>query len=128
MRLFAFTMCVLFGACGGLVTGPAPGGDAGTGADAGADGATSPCVVRASMYDQTCTSNADCVPVFDGNVCSAQCRCENSGINRKDFARYTANFPHTDGGIVCPCPPQAIACLNGLCAPCNGSQCSVPGH
>ncbi len=128
MRVFAFTICVSFVACGGIVSGPAPGGDASTEADASADGATSPCVVRASTYDQTCTSAADCVAVFDGNVCSAQCRCQNSGINRSDLARYQANFPHADGGLACPCPAQMIACLSGLCAPCNGSQCTIPGH
>ncbi len=128
VRLPAFAIC-LFVACGGIVTGPLPDGGASAGVDASADSGTSPCVIRASSYDQSCHSDADCVSVFDGNVCSAHCQCENSGINRSALAKYKAEYPRTDGGgAACPCPPQIIACLNNLCAPCNGSQCSVPGH
>ena len=118
----AISLC-LFVACGGLVADPgADGGGTGIGIDAGLD-ASDPCTIRASTYDQACTTDADCVSVFDGNVCSAHCRCPNSAINKGQLARYQSDFPRADGGGACGCPLLRAVCANGVCGPCNGATC-----
>jgi hypothetical protein len=76
------------------------------------------CVISASDYDQSCTTPADCVAVFSGDICTGQCSCNNAFVNAGAASAYEAAFeklsmPHD---TTCPCSfGPAPACVNGLC-------------
>jgi hypothetical protein len=73
-------------------------------------------VISAGTYDQSCAGDADCAPVFQGDVCS-QCWCPNAAINQSALSAYTAALnasgPST---VICNCPayPPPV-CAAGVC-------------
>ena len=106
-------------ACGQL----APMGDAGP--DAATDAARDKCTLVASSYDQSCTSDSDCVAVWFGDVCTTACAgCEpNGAINVSSTNAYGTDARNaTDASTVCPCPPpmgHACCSAQGVCGYCN---------
>jgi hypothetical protein len=73
--------------------------------------------IEASDYDQSCSSDSDCLLEPDGNFCQRECACVNTAINAKDQARYEAVLAiKISGTVTCPCPGGAVAaCNNGTC-------------
>jgi hypothetical protein len=75
--------------------------------------------IRAADYDQTCTTDSDCVGVVEGNLCLPNmCSdCTNAAVSTKAQAQYEADFANKDSTpTICPCPlgPAAV-CKNGVC-------------
>jgi hypothetical protein len=76
----------------------------------------------ATHYDQSCSTAADCVAVFNGDVCSV-CACPNAAINAKDKSRYDADdgslqrYCGPRPAVACiSCPTPMVACVGGKCA------------
>lgn len=52
--------------------------------------------IRASNYDQSCTTDTDCVGIDEGSACSDLSPCGGASINRDAYAKYqsdTASVP-----------------------------------
>jgi hypothetical protein len=74
--------------------------------------------IQASDYDQTCTKDADCTSVTDGNLCTIGCtNCPNATINMNALSQYSADFSKKlSGPRDCPCPlGPAPVCNSGTC-------------
>lgn len=75
--------------------------------------------IKASDFDQSCTTAADCAPIYEGAICTP-CACPNAAIAKKDLAKYNdtradADCPPT--GVQCDaCSPPAVTCAGGKCA------------
>jgi hypothetical protein len=98
-----------------------------------ADGGQRPIV--GSNYDQTCTTDADCVAIAQGNACSVLSDCT-AAINNRSLARYmtdTAGTPcYGDGATDCmstqyACCQAGICTVSGICFPPPDSQCLAAG-
>jgi hypothetical protein len=83
-------------------------------------------VLAAKNYDRTCTSVADCFPVYEGPVVCGVGGCPNAAIRQDALAKYTvdfhrasvcpANHPPFDGDTGGPsCPEGRVACENAVC-------------
>jgi hypothetical protein len=76
--------------------------------------------VQASDFDQSCTVNAECAAVGEGNACDpCTAGCYNAAINFQAVPQYLARFPKMPAGspsTMCSCPPSFFACCrNGAC-------------
>jgi hypothetical protein len=78
--------------------------------------------ISAADYDQTCTSDSDCIGVGEGNACDpCAIACPSAAININAKARYLADVAKipapADGRIVsCGCPASfALCCLGSKC-------------
>ena len=90
-------------------------------------------VIHASSYDQSCTTDSDCVAVAEGNACIA-CgfNCANAVINVSAQAQYRADIANTPAGssesdpaCVSGCPAEFVPCCRaGQCR--TDSTCSMP--
>jgi hypothetical protein len=94
------------------------------GKDAGSSGDGGTCVdIVPSSYDQSCTTNSDCIIISAGELCSNDgCRCGGWSINKSDEARYEKAVPPVaPGAMQCECPlighPK---CVHGTCHDCGG--------
>lgn len=81
--------------------------------------------IRASDYDQTCTSASDCAVIQEGSGC---CGCGNAAINKKDLTRYQADAKRRReacGGKACAvdCQISTPTCVAGTCSVCHTSTC-----
>jgi hypothetical protein len=97
------------------------------GDDAGVPGY---CAISTTHYDQSCSSNADCVnvagsfPVQGGNYCQPMCLCGGAAINASAVDQYVADVMKTPLGSgavpasACNCPDAGVPC-------CTGGRCSV---
>jgi len=80
-------------------------------------------VISSGSYDQSCATDVDCTPVFQGDSCNV-CGCPNTAINKAQVTRYETDLQslRTKCG-----PTPAVAC--GPCQPqrglCTGSKCSA---
>jgi len=78
-------------------------------------------MVIASNFDQSCTVNAECAAVGEGNACDpCTANCYNAAINFREVPRYLASFPKTpadaQSGIACTCPAELFSCCrDGMC-------------
>ena len=79
--------------------------------------------ISAASYDQGCTSEVDCVPVFQGDTC-AICACPNTAINTSQVARYEADVLSRRKACG-PMPAVACAACSPRRALCTGSKCSA---
>lgn len=86
------------------------------------DGNAASCTLHASDYDRSCSQDADCIAVGEGDVCSLSCVavCPSTAINARDEARYRADFANTPIGSchvpICRCPCVGFPrCHNGAC-------------
>jgi hypothetical protein len=123
LLLSAFGLLVV--ACGGRTVGLGnPGGplvDAGTPI---ADSSTGTCVnVDLGAFDQSCSSDTDCMLVRTGTLCDGQCDCGgDSAINVSGASLYSEETK----GISfepCHCPEVGAAqCLAGQCSFCPAGE------
>jgi hypothetical protein len=110
------------------------GGSTGTGGSAGTAGnggtitieagpdAKSCGVIRASDYDQSCTTATDCTSVFEGDTCASRCGCPNATISQKALDGYHPLFP--GGMLACPCAMIGVpSCIGGVCTMCPLAGC-----
>jgi hypothetical protein len=78
--------------------------------------------IAAASHDQSCTSDSDCVAVYEGSYCNV-CRCPNATVSQAAAAAYEAAL--ADAGVSTStcfgCPP-----LDGTAA-CVGGKCAVVG-
>ncbi len=71
-------------------------------------------------FDKTCSTPADCILVYTGNVCG--CGCTQDAISMGEASRYAAAEEEkrkacTDVLSCQPCPEtQMAACTTGTCA------------
>jgi|HubBroStandDraft_6_1064221.scaffolds.fasta_scaffold28027_7 hypothetical protein len=83
-------------------------------------------VLQASKYDQSCTTDADCVGVAEGNFCQPNPGCPNAAINKTALPRYMSDVGETYGGGSCtalsscglyygPCCRQGMCQMNTGC-------------
>jgi|JI10StandDraft_1071094.scaffolds.fasta_scaffold12654_7 hypothetical protein len=83
--------------------------------------------IEAKDYKQTCSTDAECVPVFVGQFCNGGCGgCANAAINQSDVSRYTSDVTTITNACVRVGPPvlcaaaacrqPEAACVNGACA------------
>lgn len=84
--------------------------------------AASACTIRAADYDRSCSKDADCVEVGEGNACEAPCvvACATTAINVSAMAAYEADYARNPikscGDIFCGCPCiGAPRCVRGTC-------------
>jgi hypothetical protein len=80
------------------------------------------CTLRASDYDRSCTKDADCVAVGEGNACTVPCgvKCVSTAINGGALAAYQADYDKTPLAscpeLLCGCPAQGVPqCTQGTC-------------
>lgn len=75
--------------------------------------------MRTADYDQSCTRDADCVDVFEGNLCTMCCNINT--INKQEEARYDRDLERARAAcgkriIQChPCSGSPVACQRGRC-------------
>jgi hypothetical protein len=110
------------------------------------DAACHGALIRASDYNQSCTTNADCVEVGEGNSCyPCALWCSTTAINGRDLDRYRSDVAtalslsgveaaiEAGAMIVCHCPAdmgaccRAGRCTTGIrCEPCDpGVRCTT---
>ena len=74
-------------------------------------------LIRASDYNQSCTTDSDCVEVGEGNTCDEVCgiSCGGQAINRCALPRYETDLAATGfvGNPACNCPADFGACCRG---------------
>jgi hypothetical protein len=72
-----------------------------------------------SSYDQSCNIDADCVTITSGNLCSGDCRCGGSTINKSGLATYESETSGL-GASTCFCPAEGVPqCIGGTCTLCG---------
>jgi hypothetical protein len=89
--------------------------------------------IKASNYDQSCTTASDCVAIGEGNAC-LQCTvaCPTAAISKSAQASYAADIAKVPGRndgseVFCGCPAAfSPCCVAGQCH--ADSQCSMPTH
>jgi hypothetical protein len=75
-----------------------------------------PGTISASSFNQTCQSAADCIAVYQGDLCT-DCLCPNAAINQGALSAYTTVLD-ADGPPVSTCGCPAIpppTCTGGMC-------------
>ena len=77
-----------------------------------------PTVPDISLYDQTCSVDADCLPVFTGDVCG--CDCTQAGINASEMDAWwevQAEMGESCGEVLscAACPDSVSVCSEGIC-------------
>jgi hypothetical protein len=85
------------------------------------------CSIRAADYDQSCTSDSDCVGVHEGTSCACT-NCINAAIGTTSESEYNSAFVRAfpnSGDCPCAAPPPAY-CNNGDCAVCLSGSCGQP--
>jgi hypothetical protein len=82
-------------------------------------------LIQAANYDQSCTTDSDCIAVGLGNACfGCEIGCPNAAISRSSQAQYrsdVADSPANGADCGCPIFPSGPCCVGGLCE--VGSQC-----
>ena len=80
--------------------------------------------IAASEFGRTCAADADCVAVYEGNVC-AICKCSSAVIAASARAAYQMRFD----ALQAECGPRsAIACGEaciGIRPHCNAGTCEI---
>jgi hypothetical protein len=94
--------------------------------------ATASCMVAVTDFDQTCSTDGDCVAVASGNVCSTP-QCPNSAINASALKAFNqalraAQEPGLNDQSF-SCTPNRPCCRGGRCAApiaCEPAEASAP--
>lgn len=106
----------------GVVSAVACGGQtAGGGSDAATDAKA--CVtIDSTTYDRSCALDSDCMIVPVGTLCTGQCGCGGTPINKKESARYQAATSSVKLEA-CPCASPGIPrCVSNACILCTFSN------
>lgn len=124
----AFGIWLDVASCGGSTREPGSAPDAGPSRQMDALAATA-CLVEATNYDQSCSTDTDCVgtagpfAVESGNFCQALCMCGGDSINKAAVPRYVRDVSQTPLGsgaiapLLCSCPQVGSpCCASGRCA------------
>lgn len=78
-----------------------------------------PPTVTATDYDQSCTTDEDCVAVFEGDVCD-ECKCANATVSKAAQMDYNLAFTMNQCGSPPPCAADCAlpvpTCQNGTCS------------
>jgi hypothetical protein len=84
------------------------------------DGGTCGPSISASSYDQSCTTDADCIAVYEGPLCD-DCLCVNAAINQgaNDAYEQAINAAEPD--------PPACFCPSSPPPRCYGGTCTLIG-
>jgi hypothetical protein len=92
--------------------------------DACVDGGEQPIV--ASNYDQSCTTDMDCVAISEGNACSIIGPCPSAAINKGTaYSKYQSDIANTPCFGISGCPAEfPPCCRHGVCQMKSG--CSSP--
>lgn len=72
-------------------------------------------IVDVTEYDQSCTKDADCVVVKDGDIC---CGCPDAAINVSELERYQDDLGTCDAQC-------DIGCVGDPIAVCSAGKCGV---
>ncbi len=75
--------------------------------------------IKASDYDQTCTTDTDCTTVYEGDLCAQSCQCPNAAINMDVTAQYEADFEKKVS------VPEGCPCPSGPSPRCNAGVCQL---
>lgn len=102
-------------ACGASTT-TSGGGDR----DGGSDGGSQE--IHAADFEQSCTADSDCVPVYEGDVC-AVCKCNDAAIASSAAQSYddkttrllAACGPRPAIGCNADCPESVATCVSNKC-------------
>jgi len=87
--------------------------------------------MRAADYDTSCTTAADCAPVSEDGVCACQgAGCSNAAVNKKDLAKYAADYAarrklctaEQDSCALGACDTVRATCIAGRCGVCSTSS------
>jgi hypothetical protein len=87
-------------------------------------------VVQASHFNQSCSTDSDCVMVPEVTVCPAtRCSlCASASVNRSAFAQLQADIADDMASVptsaTCSCPPVGIPCCRS--GRCQQNGCSFP--
>jgi hypothetical protein len=79
-----------------------------------------PTLITDKGLSRSCSVNADCVPVFFGDVCST-CACPNDAIASSSKSRYDNDLASIQKWcgprppIACECVTATAVCTNGSC-------------
>jgi hypothetical protein len=113
----------------GFSDGGSGGSDGGTGSSEASTGSSdaSACVdINLASYDQSCKKTSDCISITSGEICSGQCNCGGSTINKSGEGQYESAI----SGLTledCPCVEEGSpTCVLGMCVMCGGPK-SPPG-
>ena len=102
-------------------------------AETSGDGSSSACDrdgavanIDDSEYDQSCITDADCMPVPKGNVCYSCIRaCRAGVVNRDAEQQYRSDIARLAGSestTICFCPLERVpCCMDGECR--NDGEC-----
>jgi hypothetical protein len=78
--------------------------------------------VRARDFKTSCSSDSECVLIFQGNICAA-CQCGNAAINRSDYPKYQELVQkHATCRDVSKCAADCIDVAGGP-AKCRDGRC-----
>ncbi len=72
--------------------------------------------IAASEFDRSCDTDLDCVPIFQGTVCSP-CQCPNGAIAASSQSDYQTKLKERSAS----CPPQGDV----ACSPCSATLVPV---
>lgn len=86
-------------------------------------GASNPPRISASEFETSCTSDEECVAVYEGSVCPTECACPNTAISvqsASDYAKELTELAKTWcsdlGDVDCvDCPSVTAKCVSGTC-------------
>jgi len=81
--------------------------------------------VDAADYEASCTADADCILVFEGDACD-RCRCPNVSIRASEGTAHADDL--MDAADRCPTPtPNLVTCApcEGVEAVCDGGMCAA---
>ena len=89
------------------------------------------CMILASNYDQSCTTDMDCAGISAGNYCAPnQCFCGGSTISSRALPQFNADVAKTPVGSgeipsgLCGCPVEFPPCCQaGQCV--SGNACAT---
>lgn len=96
--------------------------------DACADGSERP--ILASNYDQSCTTDTDCMAIGEGNACSLVGPCPSAAINKGAYSQYQSDIAQTPCYGLSGCPSGSGPCCRhgtcGLNAACYSAADTLP--
>jgi hypothetical protein len=115
---------------GAVESGSGGSTQSGSPSDSGDGGADASCAISAGNYDQSCSSDSDCVSVAGsfavlfGDYCQQMCTCPQDSINVNAVGRYVADVSKTPLGSG-QIAPEACGCTANTGACCRSGKCTT---
>jgi hypothetical protein len=80
--------------------------------------------IRAADYDQSCTTDVDCIAIAEGDSCNlCAFNCPNATIGVGGQAKYLSDIANTAAGISSRRPPCVSGCGLWVFPCCDGGRC-----